>query len=403
MAGPLEKKDGREKPMRTQPKTKRMNRRQQKQVELLLSAIPSILIGVNQKGFVTHWNAAAETTFGIPASDALDRPLAGCAIEWDYAGVSRGIQECRKKGSLLRLNDISYRRTSGEEGFLGFTIIPLKQEATGIAERLLFGADVTERRRTEQLKNEFVSVVSHELRSPLTVIKEGISQILDGILGGINAEQRRFLTISIQGIDRLTRIVDDLLDISRIETGRLELRRESVDVIRLVKGVILTFRTQLKKKGIAAETLFSNERIVIHADKDRLIQVFTNLIDNALKFTEKGKIEIGVVDKGDSVECSVQDTGRGIAAADLPRVFGKFQQFGRPVEPVRKGTGLGLAICKGIVESHKGRIWVESRFGEGTRFIFTLPKSTEKALPREHPSNQQEELKKHGEENSYRR
>ncbi len=354
------------------------------QTELLLSSITSILIGVGQNGLITHWNAVAEKTFGIATREVMNRPFSQCGIQWDFKTVWAGIQECQAKGLPLRLEDIAFERQNGEKRFLGFTLIPLRQDPEGHMECILYGADITERKQIEQLKNEFVSTVSHELRSPLTIIREGVSQVLEGVVGEVNEDQKRFLSIALEGIDRLRRIVDDLLDISKIEAGKLELKKESTDIVSLVKGVSLSFHLQAQKKGLELKTDLPRGPLVIYVDKDRVVQVFNNLIFNAFKFTEKGRIEISVVDKGNEIECCISDTGIGIAEADLSKIFGKFQQFDQIASSSEKGTGLGLAICKGIVESQGGQIRVQSRLGQGTKVIFTLPKTTTGEVFREH-------------------
>ncbi len=346
--------------------------------ELLLASIPSILIGVGPDGRITHWNAVAESMFGLPAASMIHRPFAECEIRWDKQMVLDGITECRRKGSSVRLPDIEFSNSNGEKKVLGFTLIPVRQNHEDFVECILFGADITERKRIEQLKNEFVSTVSHELRTPLTVIKETVSQVMEELLGPVNEEQKRFLGISLESIDRLGRIVNDLLDISKIEAGRLELKREMVDVVALAKGLVVPFNSRARLKGLEITTHFPPGGAPVYVDEDRIIQVFTNLIDNAIKFTDKGRIEVSVVDRGNVVECSVKDAGLGISSADLPKVFGKFQQL-HPSSG-QKGTGLGLAICKGIVDAHKGQIGVESRTGEGTTFTFTLPRHTAKEL-----------------------
>ena len=233
-----------------------------------------------------------------------------------------------------------------------------------------------ELKKLDQLKSDFISTVSHELRTPLTSIREVTSQVLDGILGETTKEQREFLPIALSEIDRLGRIIEDLLDISKIESGKVELKKEVIDIVPLVKEVISSSVSEAKNKGLEIRENFPKEPIVVYADKDRIIQVFTNLVGNSIKFTEKGYIEISVVDKQTHVECSVSDTGKGISENDLPKVFSKFQQFGRTAGAGEKGTGLGLSIAKGIVELHDGKIWVESKLNKGTKFTFTLPKNT---------------------------
>jgi len=234
--------------------------------------------------------------------------------------------------------------------------------------------DITVEKEIDRLKTEFISTVSHELRTPLTTIRESVSQVLDGILGETTPQQREFLSICLEDIDRLTRIINDLLDISKIEAKKFAIKREIVDIAGLVKAVNLSFIPRAKEKGLEIRTSFSKEPIEVYADKDKIIQVLTNLVGNSLKFTEKGYIEISIIDKQDTVECSVFDTGSGINEKDLPKVFSKFQQFGRTEGPGERGTGLGLAIAKGIVELHQGKIWVESKLNAWTKFIFILPK-----------------------------
>jgi len=155
---------------------------------------------------------------------------------------------------------------------------------------------------------------------------------------------------------------------------------EMCEMVALVLKIISSFVPQAKAKGLEMKGSFSKEKIKAYVDKDRITQVFSNLIGNAVKFTQKGHIEISLVDREDAVECCVSDTGPGIAKKDLPQLFDKFQQFGHPVNGEEKGTGLGLAISKGIVELHKGKIWVKSEVDVGTRFTFVLPKFTGKEL-----------------------
>lgn len=228
----------------------------------------------------------------------------------------------------------------------------------------------------DRLKSDFIATVSHELRTPLSISREGISIVLDQISGTINDNQRRVLTTARDNIDRLSRIIDNLLDISKIESGKVKLKKDSVDIITLVKQTTASLESKIKQRGLELRTVFGAASVTANVDADKIIQVFTNLIANAVKFTEKGYIEVSVIDKGHEVECRVRDTGAGIAKEDLPKVFGRFEQFGRVAGPGEKGTGLGLAIVKGIIDMHKGRIQIESKLGEGTTFTFVLPKDT---------------------------
>ena len=244
-----------------------------------------------------------------------------------------------------------------------------------------------ELQKLDQLKSNFVSTVSHELRTPLTVTREAISQVLDGICGEINKEQKQFLFMSIEGIDRLSRLIEDLLDISKIEAHKIELKRELIDIVSLAKQVSSSFASAIQSKGLEIKHNFPEDKIELYVDQDRILQVFVNLMSNALKFTPAGHIEISVVDNDNAVECTVSDTGIGISDEDLPRVFGKFKQFGADFESAEKGTGLGLTISKGIIELHRGHIWAESQSGRGTKICFTLPKYGPRELFREFVTN----------------
>lgn len=355
--------------------------------KLLLSAITSILIGINAKDQITYWNNISEGAFGVRSADIINLPFTECGIHWDYEAILKGLDECREKNIPVRINDVRFLRANLEEGYLGLTVIPVRGQELDI---LIFGADITERKKLEHMKDEFISTVSHELRTPLTVIREGVSQVLEGLLGEITENQKHFLSISLQSIDRLARIINDLLDISKIEASKLELRMDLVNLNVLVDELAAPsspYQMRANSKGLVLKSRYSAPRVEVYAARDKIIQVFSNLIGNALKFTEKGHIEISLEDKGEFVECAVSDTGMGISKENLPKVFSKFQQFGRTHGPGEKGTGLGLAISKGLVEMHKGKIWIESELGKGTQFKFTLPKLPEKEILKQYVSS----------------
>jgi len=230
-------------------------------------------------------------------------------------------------------------------------------------------------KRLNQIKSDFVSTVSHELRTPLTTMKEFTSIILDEIPGKLTKEQKEYVDIIEGNIDRLARLINDLLDISKIESGRIELKKALVDIADLANSVISILKPETQGKHIEFKTLFPAAALNVYADPDKIVQVFTNLIGNAIKFTKEfGEITVEIKDAKEEVACSIADTGIGIAPENLDKLFGKFQQLGREANAGAKGTGLGLAISKELVEMHKGRIWAESKPGKGSKFIFTLPK-----------------------------
>ncbi len=226
----------------------------------------------------------------------------------------------------------------------------------------------------DSLKDDFVGVVSHELRTPLTIIRESISQITDGLFGDVPEKQKKYLDKSLVNIDRLKNIIDNLLDISKIEKGKLELYKEKVNMAKLTEDIASSFEAKFRSQGLDFKLELPQNEVNALIDSEKVIQVFNNLLGNALKFTKKGSISVIVREKEDFIQCRILDTGKGIAQKNLHKLFNKFEQVGRQHGPGEKGTGLGLAIAKGIIELHGGNIHIESEEGKGSAFIFTLPK-----------------------------
>ncbi|MBN1456270.1 MAG: PAS domain S-box protein [Sedimentisphaerales bacterium] len=253
-----------------------------------------------------------------------------------------------------------------------------------------FAHEITERKKAEdtlrktnqelreytRLKNDFVITVSHELRTPLAIFKNIISNMLAGVLGTIKNKQREALETANKEIDRLAKIVSDFLDISKLEAGKMKLSPLKVDIRTIINDAADLLRHLAKNKNIELIVSMPQEELIIDADYDKIIQVMTNLLDNAIKFVPNcaGCITIGLKDLGESVEVSVEDNGYGVESDDISKVFNRFVQVNKQVGPGAHGTGLGLAVCKELVELHNGRIWVENTPDGGANFCFTLPK-----------------------------
>jgi len=247
----------------------------------------------------------------------------------------------------------------------------------------------------DRLKSDFISTVSHELRTPLAITKEGISLISDGVLGHVNEKQSKVLTTTTDSIDRLSRLITSLLDISKIEAGGGdEIEKSLISVTKIAQQVVSLFDSKANDKGLEIRTKFPKVEVDAYADNDKIIQIFTNLISNSIKFTEKGHIEVAIEEKEDVIECCVADTGKGVSKDDIPKMFVKFQQIDRIHGDGEKGTGLGLSIAQSIVELHDGKIWAESKENKGTKVYFTLPKYEEKVLLSEYVRKGLEEAKK---------
>ena len=249
--------------------------------------------------------------------------------------------------------------------------------------------------KLERLKSEFISIVSHELRTPITSIKNSLDMMLSHRMGEITATQDNFLNLAKRNVERLSGIINDLLDLSKIEAGKMEYRFEPCNILDPIKFVISTCDNMAQKKNINIILKTAKKNFKIYGDSDKIEQILTNLVSNAIKFTEEnGKVTVEVEEitteslhqsiimlntedktslKGNYIKISVKDTGIGIKEEDIPKVFDKFQQIESSLSRTVGGTGLGLPIAKQLVEKHGGKIWLKSEFQKGTTFSFIIP------------------------------
>jgi len=239
-----------------------------------------------------------------------------------------------------------------------------------------------ELKKIDAMKSEFVSVASHELRTPLAAIKNAIQLILSGKTGEINDNQTKFLSMAERNINRLTKILNDLLNLSKIESGKIELKFEDVVLKSLAELTVSLLRPQADGKSIKVITEIPDELPAVYGDKEKIEQILINLIGNAIKFTPgEGNIYVSATPffeereggLSHKIAISVKDTGIGIPPEHLSSIFEKFYQVEGSLQRSVSGTGLGLAITKGLVEAHQGKIWAESGVGKGSTFTFTLP------------------------------
>jgi len=297
---------------------------------------------------------------GKPIIDKVERATRPDGID-NYSSTTK-IPRYDSKGNIIGLvgitRDITHRAH----------VKSLQEEKARIQKKLNALEEVT------NMKSEFVSVVSHELRTPLAIIKEAVMLLFEQLVGPINPKQKEILSKARNNIERLKNIVDELLDISRIEKGTLNLHYSLLNLNDLLRDSSDFFRKLAQEKGIRLEYALPREQVNIFVDAGRINQIVSNLISNAIKFTEEnGEIRIEVRVLEAKVRIGVMDTGIGIARHDLPNLFKKFVQVSKSESAERKGVGLGLAIVKELVEKHGGEIWAESRLGVGTKLYFTLP------------------------------
>ena len=229
----------------------------------------------------------------------------------------------------------------------------------------------------DQIRRDFTTTVTHEMRTPMNVVKCFISNTLEGIHGIINPELRQHLEIASCNIDRLERIITNFFEISRIEAGKIDLQTTRFDIRDVVSEVVDELQLKASSRQIKLEAEASTEKLLIDADREKLYIILTHLVENAIKFIhEGGNINIRVNSHNSKIGIDVEDNGPGIPHNDLDRIFDRFVQVEKQVGPGEHGTGLGLAVAKGLIKLHGGRIWVQNKPKGGAVFSFEIPKSS---------------------------
>ncbi len=259
-----------------------------------------------------------------------------------------------------------------EERFIAWNNTRLQDSQGNIVGTLSIGEDITERQQVENIKNEFIGIVSHELRTPLTAIQMSLGLLKTGIYTKKPEKAQRMIEIALTDTNRLVNLVNDILDLERLESGRISLDKtvcQAADLIQQAVNGMLALATQ---QQITIEIPVTEEKV--WAAADTIVQTLTNLLSNAIKFSPPNSvITLQIERQANAVLFHVHDQGRGIPADKLELIFGRFQQVDASDSREKGGTGLGLPICRSIIERHGGKIWAESTIGEGSRFYFTLP------------------------------
>ncbi|MEW6679406.1 MAG: ATP-binding protein [bacterium] len=337
---------------------------QKKEIESMLHGMGEAVLVIDKEKKIFLVNPVAQRLLGVKKDDML--------IQKEHASIIGVIERASEKDMPI-MEEIEFIKKTD----MGSTSKMLNIVASRIddSEGNFFAVaaiirDITEEKKIERLKNELIANVSHELRTPLTSITNSI-YLLEASL--LSEKQTRFIEIIKKNTERLLRVINNLLDISRIESGMLSLRMDVVSIPNLIEDSITSIKGVLLSKKIELKTDIEDGFPEIYGDKEGITHILTNLLSNACKFTPpEGKITISGKAKEEDVYISVSDTGVGIPSDELDRIFGKFQRA-TTAEQI-EGTGLGLTIVKHFVNMHKGRISVESEIGKGTKFIVTLPK-----------------------------
>ena len=334
---------------------------ERRRLEGVLNSSIDAVLAVDADGKITFANAAAEALFERPHDELVGNPFGWVVPE------EQAIEALRASRERAQAESVISERPNHQ--FLQVVTTPIAGGGDWAA--LAVFHDVTDVKRTEQVRRDFIANVSHELRTPLASIKSLIETLEAGALEEPETA-KDFLLRANQEVDRLVRLVEELLELSRIESGGVPIAREPVDLLAVIDGAVDRLRPHARSKGVELSWEAADGLPHIEGDAERLERVVVNLLLNALKFTPKGGLVLVRASAQDgAVAVSVSDTGTGIAAEDLPRVFERFYKADRARGST--GTGLGLAIVKHTVEAHGGRVSAESEEGRGATFAFTIP------------------------------
>jgi PAS domain S-box-containing protein len=368
--------------------------RQRRYYESLLEKSPTAIITLALDGTITSWNPAAEELFGFERDEVLGKTLdplvASDPMMLDEANDVSGrtasgeavrvvTTRARKDGTLIDVDIVSAPIfVSGEQvGYYGiYTDIGDLQERTRelqVALKQLADKSL-ELEKASRHKSEFLANMSHELRTPLNAIV-GFSQVLkQKLFGEVNDKQEEYLDDILSSADHLLDLINDILDLSKVEAGQVELESGLFSLREALERGVVMVRERASKNGVSLELTLDPNVDLVEGDERRIRQVVFNLLSNAVKFTPQGgRVDVSTARVDGEVLVAVRDTGPGIALADQARIFEEFQQANSGNGERPEGTGLGLALSKSLVELHGGRIWVESEPGRGSTFTFTIP------------------------------
>ena len=361
----------------------------------IIDTMNDALIVLDPDGVVRLVNPATCDLFNCKALDLVGkRPVDGCMAK--STGFAEQLESASRSGTV-RNSEIRYEPSEGSRRILNLSITTMRNPSGEPLASVCVGGDMTDRKQAEEereqlilqlreanqkllvmdkMKSDFISTVSHELRTPLTTIKAFVELII--MKPGMPDQQKNKLMSTINAeTDRLSRLIADLLDLARIESGSMKWRIDAVSLDDLIREVIAGMGLFFENKGLQVATTVDAPLPGIPGDRDRLVQVVTNILSNAVKFTPPGgMIRVNLRREAAPVPqlvVEVSDTGMGIPARDLELIFEKFQRSSDELNAMIEGTGLGLSIARQIVEYHGGRIWATSTQGEGSVFTFTIP------------------------------
>ncbi len=343
--------------------------------QAILEGIADGVMMADANGRVTLFNAAAERIFSLPRAQALGRfqdEILGLYGSSARAWLAK-IQEWKQNPEIYGPDEFMAQQLEIGKRIVSVHLSPVVSPSDEFLGVVSVFRDITREVAAERAKNEFVSTVSHELRTPMTSIKGYVDLLLMGAVGSLEAQQENFLKKVQSNADRLTNLVNDLLDISRIETGRFELEFEPLSMAERIEDVLEMFLPKVREKGLALRKVMPDKLPNVRADRDRLTQILVNLVGNAYKYTPRGEICVYAYVRDEMMHVAVADTGIGIAPGNQRRIFERFVREESILTEEVTGSGLGLAITVSLIQLHGGDIFLDSELGEGSIFTFTMP------------------------------
>jgi PAS domain S-box-containing protein len=329
---------------------------------------------VSPEGRIMDINRMAVRTLGYDKEEIIGKPVIPTIYAPSCHDKAKRLFARWKKTGKLENEEMQIITRNGEERTVLLNVDAVRDRSGKILHSISAQVDISERKMLEKLKDEFVSIVSHELKTPLAIIKQSLYVLASEKYKEDRDKKREYFDMIGRNTDLLARLINDILDYQKLVAGKMKFEMGKRSINELVKGIKKEMSPLAGERGLTLSVKLAKGLPSVKFDKDRITQVLMNLLNNAIKFTDKGGISIITGKEKNSVRVSVKDTGIGIRKEDTGRIFDGFVQIwsgkGRP-----KGTGLGLVVSKKIIEQHGGRIRVESGYGKGSTFSFTIPAS----------------------------